>query len=248
MHAMKPSGHHGSCMLGTMTKLLSSFVLVVLLVVILIAASAQKPTPFPSEFSVDFVTNVTDDNMEHPVAGKLFYSWPLRSQRIDHEAGSYECLHFYNTSHGCSLLFLPNGMYRFLGDDCCLDLAGVGTPPPDWAANANPTYEGIVHDKYSGLDTFQWAFDNLDVFTIQQQQQQQASPLPYHTAREVASRQPHAGMPVLFTFPGKANGRQDYHYNVDSLLVGPQDPSLFRLPDYCENVLCEQLSGGIRGS
>ena len=53
-------------MLGTMTKLLSSFVLVVVLVVILIAVSAQKPTPFPPEFSVDFVTNVTDDNMVTP--------------------------------------------------------------------------------------------------------------------------------------------------------------------------------------
>ena len=136
-------------------------------------------------------------------------------------------------------------MYRFLGDDCCLDLAGVGTPPPDWAANANPTYEGIVHDKYSGLDTFQWAFDNLPFSIIPRRQH---DTLTYHTAREVAQRQPHAGMTVLFTFPGKADGRQDYHYNVDSLLVGPQDTSLFRLPDYCENILCEQPFGNTRDS
>lgn len=200
-----------------------------------------RPTPHPVEFSINFVTNITDTDASNPISGKLFYSWPLQSQRIHHAAGSYECRHFYNTSEKCSLLFVKKGMYRFLGDDenCCLDLPGVGTPPPDWAMRANPTFVGPVHDAYSGLDTFEWAFDNLTTI-LSERIRKEHGVLPYHTTRQVASPQKLAGLPVLFTFPGQANGRQDYHYNVRSIVTGPQDPSLFRLPEDCRNVLCSK--------
>lgn len=197
---------------------------------------SQTPTPFPKDFSIDFVTNITDDNKQYPIDGTLYYSWSSRSQRIDHAPGSYECIHFYNSTSSCTLVFLPTGgMYRVLGDgDCCLDLAHIGTPPPDWAARANPTFVGKVHDGYSNLDTLEWIFDNLTAaFTST------TRPAAHHTTRQVApGHHPLAGIPVLFTFPGNANGRQDYHFNVTSMIVGQQDPSLFRLDEPCKNVPC----------
>lgn len=226
-----------------MKKLSAPYLCLLLVAAEMTITVASKPTPFPLEFSIEFVTNITaiDDNKQHALQGKLFYSWSSRKQRIDHDPGSYECVHFYNTTKGCSLVFLPErGMYRLLegdgDDDCCLDLAGVGTPPPDWASRANPTFNGKVHDDYSGLDTLEWAFDNLTVSTTTSH----VRVLPYHTTREVAPGQPLSGVPVLFTFPGKANGRQDYHYDVNSMIVGPQDPNLFLLPAKCQNVPCEQ--------
>ena len=119
-------------------------------------------------------------------------------------------------------------------DDCCLDLAHVGTPPPDWAARANPTFAGRVHDEYSDLDTLEWVFDNLTATT--------STRLAHHTTRQVAPGQPLAGVSVLFTFPGNANGRQDYHFNVTSMIVGQQDPSLFHLPEQCKHVPCSPPS------
>ena len=229
-----------------MTKFLVSSLLVAAITVVDSSSDTPKPTPYPNEFSIDFVTNVTETdntNFDYSIEGKLFYSWPLQSQRIDHAAGSYECFHFYNTLHGCSLLFLPTGgMYRFLGNDCCLDRFDVRTPPPDWAARANPTFQGAVHDVYSGLETNEWAFDNITSLYHWRAVLQDGTILavPFHTARQVAPGKPHAGSPVLFTFPGNANGRQDFHYNVNSLVVGPQDPNLFRVPDWCENVLCDE--------
>ena len=134
------------------------------------------------------------------------------------------------------MYFTPRGLYRILHDQqgsCCLDIPGLGTPPPDWASRANPTFNGKVYDSYSQLQTFQWTFDhvvneNLNVNLL------------YHTAREVAPGQAlaAAGTPVLFSFPGMANGTQDYHYDPATLIVEPQDESLFQLPCGCAHVLC----------
>jgi hypothetical protein len=77
------------------------------------------PTPYPVAFDISFVTNITttgyDDSIGSPIGGKLMYDWSLRSQRIDHDTGSYECIHFYQTNYSCSLLFIPpKGMYRLI--------------------------------------------------------------------------------------------------------------------------------------
>ena len=123
------------------------------------------PTPYPYAFSISFVTNVTEYDMAVPVSGQLFYDWTLKSQRIDHGRGSFECQHFYQTMLPCSLLFVPGkGMYRIISNDntgneinqkrkirrahqantpstddksidCCLDIPDLGTPPPNWATS-----------------------------------------------------------------------------------------------------------------
>ena len=47
-----------------------------------------------------------------------------------------------------------------------------------------------------------------------------------------------AGTPLVFTFPAH-DGRQDYHFIPNTFQPGPQDASLFALPDGCENKLCK---------
>ena len=152
------------------------------------------PLPYPDSFSIEFVTNILslgdDDKRDFPIHGTLFYNWAgggKRRQRIDHAPGLYECERFYHTTQGCTLLFLPEGMYRIIGDydpstlqkynnnnnnnnnnnfvvvnpSCCLDLPGVGAPAPNWAALANPTFRGVVQDKYSGQLAYEWIFDHV---------------------------------------------------------------------------------------
>ena len=305
--------------------------------------------------------NLLDPFAATEIGGKLYYDWGQRSQRIDHDAGSYECVHFYKTNLPCSLYFLPHGgMYRvihhedgrnevnddtegdnpakegvdqvatskgyqntdrnqggeaipFSGIDCCLDLANIHTVPPDWASHiVNSTYNGIFWDEYSQLWAYQWSFDNIradespsvlnttsthseavlkqhraekgnsnpgeTILLTQQgssrnemhiQSQKNTKPrflrrqrsgleiharkqssislvsqsrpskvYDYHTVREVAFGLD-AGKPLVFTFPGAAMGRQDYHYNVKSLTIEPQDPSLFELPSECLDRACQ---------
>ena len=50
-------------------------------------------------------------------------------------------VHHLTMIHLLSLIFRPAGMYAFIGKTkCCLDIPNLGTPEPDWMANA--TYEG----------------------------------------------------------------------------------------------------------
>lgn len=201
----------------------------------------KLPTPYPISFQMDFATNLTDTDdtafETWPIPGKLFYDWSIQKQRIDHGAGSYECKHFYNTDKECSLIFDHVGMYRLIDNQvplCCLDLAGVGAPPPDWAQTANGTFNGVQLDYVSGLFAFQWTFDRLqrDVTRLSTMNHS------FHTVREVAVGT-YSGRPLAFTFPGKAEGRQDYHFDVKSMLVGLQNASIFEIPNDCINRLCQ---------
>lgn len=196
----------------------------------------HRPKPYPIHFQIHFVTNLTSDGEGRAVSGRLSYDWTLQAQRIDHGAGAYECNHFYDTEESCSLIFNNKGMYRILhsGTPCCLDLPHIGSPPPDWASNG--TYNGAVHDVVSGLEAYEWIFDNVDI-----------SPkclsdiyyydTKFHTCRQVANGGDE-GKPLAFTFPGKARGRQDYHFDVESMVVERQDPALFTLANGCADLLC----------
>ena len=255
------------------------------------------PKPYPTSFSISFVTNITTTttssssslqppatrlaptarqlkNYQHDnktvVHGKIYYDYMIPAQRIDHGPGSYECLHFYNHSLGCSLVFLKSGMYRILHyhsrdipndsefdhldsnreeadvTDCCLDFVDLGPPPPNWASSANPTYNGIVFDEYSRMLAHQWSFDNLTTTTSDYSKSDErgsgdndsdSSSKMYHMKREVAFGE-YAGRPLLFTFPS-AVGRQDMHYIFETMRVGPQHLSPFRLPDDCAEKRCE---------
>jgi hypothetical protein len=203
----------------------------------LVSASSILPTSYPDAFSISFETNVTDENPEGPIYGRLYYDWSIPAQRIDHAAGSFECTHFYNSTEACSLVFLQTGMYRILypRGDCCLDIPNLGPPPPTWARQkiANPTYDGMVWDDFSQLVAHQWSFDNL---TSSSSVHRLA--YAYHTIRQVAFGD-YAGRPLVFTFPGKANGTQDFHYLPDTMQIGPPPVSLFKLRDDCTDNLCQ---------
>jgi len=189
----------------------------------------HRPKPYPIHFQIHFVTNLTSDGEGTAVSGRLSYDWTLHAQRIDHGAGAYECKLFYDTEGPCSLIFNNKGMYRILshsGTPCCLDLPHIGPPPPDWASNG--TYNGVVHDVVSGLDADEWIFDNVDI----------SIDAEFHTCRQVAHGG-HEGKPLAFTFPGKARGRQDYYFDVESMVVERQDPALFTLANGCADLLCE---------
>jgi len=197
----------------------------------------QQPTPYPAQFTIDFVTNLTaiDDGEE---AGRMWYDWTLQQQRIDHGAGAYECTHFYATRAPCTLLFNRRGMYRVIENDnkvpCCLDLPQIGPPPPDWAVNG--TLDGVVYDRVSQNFAYQWTFDHLRGGLLFRDDSGGAA-APFHTVQELAFGK-YRGRPLTFTFPGKAVGRQDYHFRPESMIVGTMDPSIFSLADGCSEVLC----------
>jgi hypothetical protein len=213
--------------------------------------SQEEPiTPYPNAFIIQFVTNVTQGDASHPINGTMSYDWSIPAQRIDHAAGSYECSHFYNTDQPCSLVFLASGMYRLLprlgnsnDDDCCLDLPGIGPPPPDWASASNnlSTYNGLVYDRFSQRSANMWSFDKNVTFNTGDDsplQQIGGYRYDYHTMRQVADYGKYYGRPLVFTFPGKAQGRQDFHYQVETMVIGPQRPFLFQLPHGCANKAC----------
>lgn len=222
-----------------------------------VTSSDWVPEAYPQSFAVAFETNITEAvsrDYEYPVKGHLYYDWSgTRTQRVDHGAGSYECVNFYKADEGCSLYFNGQGMYRVLygslpkgQPSCCLDLPGVGIPPPHWARQASPTFNGITFDKYSGLLAYEWTFDHLQPpvrlsFTekLRQKKASLMKNLYFHTMRQVAFGE-WRGKPLLFSFPGRANGTQDYHYIMDTLEIGPQEKSLFEIPQGCANIACPQ--------
>jgi hypothetical protein len=231
------------------------------------------PSPYPVAFQVDFVTNISNTNTEQTplqrfrfaINGTLYYDWTQWAQRIDHEAGSFECVQFYQTQGECSLLFLREGMYRIFPDknvpttsststrhsniDCCLDLPNIGAPPPDWASRVPSTYKGWVWDDIGKVLAKEWWFEN--VYSMADESwpayphfgSDNNVTLPFHTTRQVAVGQDiPEGLPVVFTFPGRAEGRQDMHYLLHTVKTGlPTNSSLFELPKGCRNRRCPSL-------
>jgi hypothetical protein len=222
------------------------------------------------------------------IPGRLYYDWTRKMQRIDHGPGSYECVHFYHYDGPCSLVFIPDwGMYRILlpkeptsfkeilhGDkieilndsqetsspsfDCCLDIPNIGTPPPRWAEQGNPTYNGIAGDSFSNLSAHEWVFDHVSQdktgfaatllsLAMHPSRQITRPAEQYHTTRQVVDGE-FAGRPLLFTFPS-AGGMQDYHYFVDTMKkVNTIDASIFALPDGCQTQFCKCKDSDSSGS
>lgn len=229
------------------------------------ASTADDPVPtdYPNAFSISFQSNITLDDLNtgdssfYPIEGFMYYDWDQKAQRVDHGAGSYECMSFYMTTNACSLFFLEAGLYRILDGElpkgqprCCLDMPGLGPSPPDWASTSNPTYNGVVVDEYSGLEAYEWQYDNLSqkvstAWSRNPPQQRIGEEWSYHVAREATDPSPPdaLGVPLLFTFPGTAAGAQDYHYDYQSMKRGAQDPRLFQLPKHCMNTQCPAPSG-----
>ena len=66
---------------------------------------STKSIIWPSEFSQQFIT----PNGQFQSSGTLFFSEALKTTRIDHSPGSFECFKFYNTTQGCSLIMNEKG-------------------------------------------------------------------------------------------------------------------------------------------
>lgn len=169
----------------------------------------------------------------------------------------YRILHHHHNSsdisNGSFYIDLEN---KESAEDCCLDLVDLHPPPPNWANNANPTYDGIVLDKYSQKIARRWSFDNIsskttaaistsmDIMdgisenniTNDDNKSRIRKSKQYHTKMEVAFGE-YAGRPLLFTFPSVV-GNQDMHFIVDTMMVGPQHARYFQLPDDCLEKLC----------
>ena len=102
--------------------------------------------PWPTSFSVTFVTNVTKTEAEsegpwgiHAVKGELFFDAPSQRQRIEHSAGARECVHFYGTSADCALVFPESsGLFALTDSEkhCCLDMPELQTPSANWTTQA----------------------------------------------------------------------------------------------------------------
>ena len=205
----------------------------------------QQPTPYPAQFVIDFVTNLTasDDGDGRSCGGSHVVRLDSQQQRIDHGAGAYECTHFYATSAPCTLLFNSRGMYRVIIEKdrvpCCLDLPQIGPPPPDWAVNG--TLDGVVYDRVSRNFAYQWTFDHLRGLFLRDYSG--AAATPFHTVQELAFGK-YQGRPLTFTFPGKAEGRQDYHFRPETMIVGTMDPSIFSLAEGCSEISCRSHDHG----
>jgi len=211
------------------------------------------PTPFPLQFTIDFVTNLTATESSLPISGRLYYDWTTKRQRVDHGPGSYECWHFYNvTDQPCTLMFNRKGMYRVLhhqnndnmndNKPCCLDLPNIGPPPPNWAYNG--TFNGLVYDHVSRNFAYQWTFDSNNTSDAADTEAEAAPPYDtmHHTVQELAFGT-FKGRPLTFTFPGKAKGRQDYHFLPATMHIGAIDDSIYQLQQGCENLLCDEGTG-----
>lgn len=235
--------------------------------------AAPQPTPWLTQFAINFVSNITQSitisksnvsgtwgqgnqairepslGKQNPIPGRMYYDWPSQQQRVDHGAGAYECVKFYNTSGPCSLFFTPSGMHRVITagsqTDCCLDLPEIHASPPDWAVRSKPRYLGQIHDPYSGYPAGIWSYP------------ESMGPHGVHMWVEVAPAANFETYPLIFTFPtsplGKQQlvgvngqltinlGPQDYHFDPASLIAGDDTEGVFDLPPGCEK-LCQQSS------
>lgn len=213
---------------------------------VVIGETTPTPTPWPMSFSIDFVSNITtavsDPSSSDAVSGKMYYDWNAQLQRVDHGAGSFECVNFYNSDLPCYLYFTPDGLYRILTapfpegqEECCLDMDSIHASPPDWMVTTLPTYNGQVKDTYSNMLTNKFTFDLNNT---------QDFPHMYYELVANADAGVDAelvGNPQLFTFPND-DGRQDFHYDGTSLKEGPQDKTLFHIPRECVMKMCSNPS------
>jgi hypothetical protein len=206
-----------------------------------------RPALWPAAFRVAITTNITFSPepgappplTAHPIAGVMYYDWAASaSQAVEHGAGNYECSHFYGTYGPCRLVFNPQGLFADApgaasGDACCLDLPAITASPPDWAARSNATLvsaAGPVIEPTSGALCHHWKWDWGEAG-------------PCHHYWERASD----GLPVLFTFPGGANGTQDWHFDLSTFAAGAQDPARFALAPACFHN-CTPHAAGRRSS
>mmetsp|Transcript_473 Transcript_473/g.605 ORF Transcript_473/g.605 Transcript_473/m.605 type:complete len:198 (+) Transcript_473:30-623(+) len=163
---------------------------------------STKSIIWPSEFSQQFIT----PNGQFQSSGTLYFSEALKTTRIDHSPGSFECFKFYNTTQGCSLIMNEKGLHRILDNqNCCLDMPNIKSTNRDWMINATFVGEKII----SGRNCFHWT--NIH---------------DYYTNVEGDPR-----IPCLFTFPPAPQQNMIFLYYSFDLSKIPK--AIFELPKNC---------------
>ena len=194
--------------------------------------------PWPAAFSVVFVTNVTQEEAAtdgawgaHAVKGELFFE-ASRRQRVVHGAGARECERFYRSAE-CALVFAEGaGMFALTEREtkCCLDMPELSTPPANWTTEAKHHFIGTKRFKGRMCHGFRYRM-GLDVVSGQGG----AGGHIYY--QDSATR-----LPCAFEFIG--DDRLAWFFDVQSLREGPQDPTLFTIPDSCASHRCPTAATG----
>jgi hypothetical protein len=180
--------------------------------------SASGPAPWPGAMTAPFFTVPAAGTV---AMGTLFYSAALNASRLDHAAGSHECVRHYNTStQPCTLLLVPGGgpagpsatgqMYAVVGGapgapgtTCCVD-AAVGSVPRDWGSGA--AFVGPA--EVLGRAALEWQKGGHSFWT---------------DAR--------TGLPARFGFPN--GGVQDLWFLQSELVVAEVPKGIFAVPPSC---------------
>jgi hypothetical protein len=183
-------------------------VLLIMMVLLLFVSAqvlAQTPGAWYPEFEIQFYSNVTASN-SGGLYGKMYYSWPQKSQLHYYSMGSAVCLNYGIMYDDCFRLWNAQGMYHGVADgDCCLEKPGAQPPSPSWPQDSGPTFKGEVTDSYSGLKGNKYTFSaipNTYVETLNQ-------------------------LPLFLSGPTEA---EDLHYITTSMYTSPVDPYYFELP------------------
>lgn len=224
----------------------------------------MTPQPWPEIFYSAFLENVTwspGNDFSAALHGELWYGWAFnKSQRIEHGAGSTECVKFYNTHKPCTLMTKPEGLYRILEDpaagepSCCLDMPSITTPPPHWVMAGKPTWGGIVTIQREDASPLGWKG-----LTYRYPQTGNCSKIdqPVGTTRTARNSGCHSYLqttdderwdtrPLLFTFPS-GDGSQDWHFQPETMAgTSKVDAAKFVLPAGCANTKCAKTSAGLR--
>jgi hypothetical protein len=125
-----------------------------------------------------------------------------------------------------------------VADTCCSDLPNIHASPPNWAVVNNYTYAGT--QDIQGEICRKWlnpAFSHVYWDTVTVQSLFLLSLLcfscvcliycsPYFSSVAVDGFH----VPCRFSFP---NPVQDYYFDTNSFVIGPQDPSWFKVPSDC---------------
>jgi hypothetical protein len=147
----------------TTLKTTMSCLILLFLVGVALSHPNTKALIWPAQFQMQYIT---PGDSVFASSGTLSFSSLLNATRIDHSAGAYECVHFYNeTLGGCTLFMSAQGLSRVLHrtGDCCIDEPNIASTGRDWMVGA--TYAG--EQTIGGRSCFHWSGEH-DYFTATQ--------------------------------------------------------------------------------
>lgn len=183
-----------------------------------VGVTAQPPPPiWPSAFSVNF-SETTWLIESYNFTGAWYYDFTNGRQRIDRSTGAHDryCGTVVTESAPCSHLVVNEVRYLVWPTlkkccGCCNATAGCGIVKPTWMRDAGGSFSGTAP-----FDGPVWS-GSADSWEISGSQ-------PNYWFNEAGTQTP----------VGFAQVPLDYQYfDPATWAPGPQDDSLFVLPDYC---------------